>query len=90
MEFKTKNILKIINKYIFNEENKKYIINELNDVFFPDNIAKFIDYTKYGSDHLSIMIEYKDVHYNILAYKIHVRQKVERTRKLRKINASEI
>lgn len=90
MEFKTKNISKVINKYTFNEENRKLIINELNDVFFPDNIAKFIDYTKDDADHLSIVIEYKGTHYNILAYKMDVRQRVERIRKLRKINASEI
>lgn len=34
--------------------------------------------------------EYKDTHYNILAYKVKVRQRVERIRKLRKINASKI
>jgi len=91
MEFKTKNILKIIDKYNINdkfyntEENRKSIINELNDIFFYDNIAKFIDYTKDDADHLSIVIEYKDTHYNILAYKMEVRQRVERIRKLNKL-----
>ena len=92
MEFKTKNILKIVNKYTFPmyiEENRKFVINELNSVFFPDKIAKFIDSSVDRSeDYLSIMIEYKNIYYNILAYKVKVRQRVERIRKLRKINAS--
>lgn len=90
MKFSTGSILKIINKYklsvnfAYNTgKNRKILIDELNDTFFPDKIAKFIDQTINYSDHLSLIIEYKNKKYNILAYKIDVRQKVERIRKLK-------
>lgn len=92
-KFKTSSILKIINKYQLSvdfayntEKNRKILFNELNETFFPDNIAKFIDHTKNYSDNLSIMIEYKGKQYNILAYKVDVRNQVDRTRKLKKLN----
>ena len=92
VKFSTGIILKIINKYKLSvdfayniEKNRKILIDELNDTLFPDKIAKFIDQTIDYSDHLSLMIEYKNNKYNILAYKTNVRQKVERTRKLKSL-----
>ena len=91
-KFKTSSILKIYHTYKLsndfmynNERNRKILINELNETFFPDNIAKFIDRSVDYSDHISLMIEYKDTLYNILAYKVDIRKKVERIRKLRKL-----
>lgn len=93
IKFSTGRILKIINKYKLSsdfayntERNRKILIDELNNTFFPDYIAKFIDKTIDYSDHLSLMIEYKDIQYNILAYKTDIRKKVDRIRKLKQLN----
>ena len=69
------------------KENRTRIINELNRLFFPDNIAKFIDVTSeedVDSGHLSILIEYKGTQYNLLAFEDEY-IKIERKRKLIKL-----
>lgn len=96
MNFSTKNILKIILKYsneINTFENRKILFDELNNTFFYDNIAEFIDtsndYSRFkyiSSNELRMMIKYKNTEYNILAFKIDVLPKIIRFRKLIKIN----
>ena len=69
------------------QNRKKFILN-LNRVFFPDKIAKFIDKTNENdvdSGTLSIMIKYNGTLYNLLAFQDQY-IKIERKRKLLKIN----
>jgi len=64
------------------------IMNNLNRVFFPDYVAKFIDTTTEGDidgGTISIMIEYKGTQYNLLAFEDEY-VKINRKRKLNKIN----
>lgn len=97
MKFSSKNISKIIDKYHneFNTyENRKFIIDELNETFFPNNVAQFIDYTKDNYDtlfikNMSLMIKYKDSYYNILAFEIDALPKIIRIQKLLKISQNE-
>ena len=64
------------------------IMNNLNRVFFPDYVAKFIDTTSdedIDSGKISMMIEYKGIQYNLLAFEDQY-IKINRKRKLNKIN----
>lgn len=99
MKFSTKNILKIILKYsneLYTFENRKLLFDELNNTFFYDNIAEFIDksedYSRFkyiSSNELRMMIKYKNNQYNILAFKTDVLPKIIRIRKLLKISENE-
>jgi hypothetical protein len=70
------------------KKNREKIMYNLNRVFFPDNIATFIDTSsdeELYSGNISMMIEYKGIQYNLLAFENQY-TKISRKRKLDKIN----
>ena len=80
----------IIDNYNFSyntKENRENIIYNLNRVFFPDKIAKFIDRTtdiEIDAGKMSFLIEYNGTLYNLLAFqdqyiKINRKRKVPAT-----------
>jgi len=81
----------IIDNYNFSyntKENRENIIYNLNRVFFPDKIAKFIDRTtdiEIDAGKMSFLIEYNGTLYNLLAFQDQY-IKINRKRKLLKIN----
>ena len=73
------------------KQNRILIIDKLNSLFFPDNIAKFVDVTNdkdVDSGEISILIEYKGIRYNLLAFEDPY-LKIDRKRKLLKISQYE-
>lgn len=71
-----------------NERTRRKMIASLNNVFFYDNIAKFVDTTsdeEIDMGTISLMILYKGTHYNLLAFE-QLFTKIERYRKLKEIN----
>ena len=84
-------IYNIISDYLYcinNKENRNKLINNLNIVFFYDNIAKFIDMSSdedVDMNRLSLVIKYNDILYSVLEFeKIYL--KIDRMRKLKNLN----
>jgi len=91
IKFSCENIANfVINNFLFqmnSQTNRNRIIFDLNRIFFPDNIAEFVDVSSAEDIHrgqISIMILYKGVMYNILAFEEKY-LKIERMRKLNKL-----
>lgn len=92
MELTNHNIIKIVEKYFFelnSDEIRKKIIDELNEIIFYDNFAKFVDMTKDEdiefSCNIILNIEYKNKLYDISSFKYNFLNKMIRYRKLKKI-----
>jgi len=93
MEFSTQNILVLMDNYFFElntPKSRAKIIVDLNKTFFPDNYAIFVDHTndkdiEFATE-MSLMVEYKDNSYNILAFEIDVLPQMNRYRKLKNLN----
>lgn len=93
MKLNTDNILLVVEKYFFELNspiNRKYIIDDLNESFFPENIAKFVDETHYDdkfiyANDLTVSIEYKNTKYGVIDFIDKVLPQVERQLKLRRI-----
>lgn len=73
---------------ILDQENRRNIVNFLNNEFFPDNIAKFIDISSVQDIDMKLIkleVIYRNIQYNLVQFENHY-IKIERNRKLKRIN----
>jgi hypothetical protein len=73
---------------ILDQENRRNIVNFLNNEFFPDNIAKFIDISSVQDIDINLIkleVIYRNIKYNLIEFENHY-LKIERYKKLKRIN----
>lgn len=92
MDFNKEKVVEILIdnfQYEFNTKQKRnQIVYLLNDKFFKDGYAKFVDVTseeEVDRGEVSLLIEYNGKLYNLLAFENNY-LKINRMRKLKKLN----
>ena len=91
MKFKNSVEKEILNNYtwaMINPGNRRNIVNFLNNNFFPDNIAEFIDVTgdlDIDMNSIGLEVKYKKISYKLSEFDNHYKM-IERLKKLNKIS----
>ncbi len=73
---------------MINPGNRRNIVNFLNNKFFPDNIAEFIDVTTdldIDMNSIGVEVKYKNIQYNLTEFDRYYKR-IERIQKLNKIS----